>query len=64
MDDTIDSDLTTPPAADKQERLKEDCKKIADLFEGSATAMFEGRDGLIFHVEFDDAASFGSLPNT
>jgi hypothetical protein len=60
MDDTIDFDLTMPvPAADKQERIKEDCKKIADLFEASATAMFEGQDGLIFHLEFDDAAKFG-----
>lgn len=40
MDDTIDFDLTMPaPAADKEEN----CKKIADLFEASATAMFEGR---------------------
>lgn len=62
MDDTIDFDLTLPkPAEDKQERLKEDCKKIADLFEASATAMFEGQDGLIFHLEFDDAAKFGKF---
>lgn len=27
----------------------------------SATAMFEGRDGLLFHVEFDDAAKFWKL---
>ena len=60
MDNTIDFDLTMPaPAADRQERIKEDCKKIADLFEASATAMFEGQDGLIFHLEFDDAAKFG-----
>lgn len=59
MDDTIEFDLTMPlPAAGMQERLKEDCKKIADLFEASATAMFEGQDGLIFHLEFDDAAKF------
>lgn len=44
MDDTIDFDLTMPaPAADKDEQIKENCKKIADLFEASATAMFEGR---------------------
>ncbi|PYT93035.1 MAG: hypothetical protein DMG36_11925 [Acidobacteria bacterium] len=62
MDNTIDFDLTMPvPAADKQERIKEDCKKIADLFEASATAMFEGQDGLIFHLEFDDAAKFGKF---
>jgi len=62
MDDTIDFDLTMPaPAADKQERIKEDCRKIADLFEASATAMFEGRDGLIFHLEFDDVAKFGKF---
>jgi len=61
MDDTIDFDLTMPiPAADK-ERLKEDCKKIAELFEASATAMFEGQDGMIFHLEFDDAAKFGKF---
>jgi len=62
MDDTIDFDLTMPaPAADKQEQIKEDCRKIADLFEASATAMFEGQDGLIFHLEFDDAAKFGKF---
>lgn len=62
MDDTIDFDLTLPaPAPDKQEQIKEDCKKIADLFEASATAMFEGQDGLIFHLEFDDAAKFGKF---
>ena len=61
MDDTIDFDLTmSMPAADKQERLKKDCKRIADLFEASAT-MFEGQDGLIFHLEFDDAAKFGKF---
>jgi len=62
MDDTIDFDLTMPvPAADKQKQIKEDCKKIADLFEASATAMFEGQDGLILHLEFDDAAKFGKF---
>jgi len=62
MDDTIDFDLTMPvPAADQQEQIKEDCGKIADLFEASATAMFEGDDGLIFHLEFDDAAKFGKF---
>jgi len=62
MDDTIDFDLTLPvPAEDKQDLIKEDCKKIADLFEASATAMFEGQDGLIFHLEFDDAAKFGKF---
>lgn len=62
MDDTIDFDLTMPaPAGNKQEQIKEDCKKIAELFEASATAMFEGEDGLIFHLEFDDAAKFGKF---
>ena len=62
MDDSLELDLTMPlAAADKQERLKEDCKKIADLFEASATATFEGQDGLIFHVEFDDPAKFGKF---
>jgi hypothetical protein len=62
MDHTIDFDLTMPlPAEDKQERLKEDCKKIAELFEASATDMFEGQDGLIFHLEFDDAKKFGEF---
>src|SRR5947208_9429650 len=62
MDETIDFDLTMPlTTADKQEKLKEDCKKIAELFEASATAMFEGQDGLIFHLEFDDAAKFGKF---
>lgn len=62
MDDTIDFDLTMPaPAPDKQEQIKEDCKKIADLFEASSTAMLEGQDGLIFHLEFDDAAKFGKF---
>jgi hypothetical protein len=62
MDDTIDFDLTMPvPAEDKQQQIKKDCKKIADLFEASATAMFEGQDGLIFHLEFDDAAKFGKF---
>ena len=37
MDETIDFDLTMPlTTADKQEKLKEDCKKIAELFEASA----------------------------
>ena len=62
MDETIDFDLTLLlPTADKQERLKEDCKKIAELLEASATAMFEGQDGLIFHLQFDDAAKFGKF---
>lgn len=62
MDDTIDFDLTMPaPSPDKQEQIKEDCKKIADLFEASAAAMFEAQDGLIFHLEFDDAAKFGKF---
>jgi hypothetical protein len=62
MDDTIDFDLTLPvPAAEKQEQIKEDCKKIADLFEASAADMFESQDGLIFHLEFDDAAKFGKF---
>lgn len=62
MDDTIDFDLTMPvPTEDKHEQIKEDCKKIADLFEASATAMFEGQDGLIFHLEFDDAVKFGKF---
>lgn len=62
MDDTIDFDLTIPvPTEDKQEQIKEDCKKIADLFEASSTAMFEAQDGLIFHLEFDDAAKFGKF---
>lgn len=62
MDDTIDFDLTMPlPPADQQERLKEECKKIADLFEASKTATFEAQDGLIFHLEFDDAAKFGKF---
>lgn len=62
MDDTIDFDLTMPaPEPEKQEQIKEDCKKIADLFEASATAMFEGQDGLIFHLEFDDATKFGKF---
>ena len=62
MDDTIDFDLTMPvPTEEKQDQIKEDCKKIADLFEASATAMFEGEDGLIFHLEFDDAAKFGKF---
>ena len=62
MDDTIDFDLTMPvPTEDKQEQIKEDCKKIADLFEASATAMFEAKDGLIFHLEFDDATKFGKF---
>ncbi|PYT65602.1 MAG: hypothetical protein DMG39_28835 [Acidobacteria bacterium] len=60
MDDTIDFDLTMPvPPEDGQERIKEDCKKIADLFEASATALFETQDGLVFHLEFDDVAKFG-----
>lgn len=62
MDDTIDFDLTIPvPTEDKQEQIKEDCKKIADLFEASSTAMFEAQDGLVFHLEFDDAAKFGKF---
>ena len=62
MDDTIDFDLTMPlPVAEKQERLREDCKKIADLFEASASDMFESRDGLVFHLEFDDAVKFGKF---
>ena len=62
MDDTIDFDLTIPaPAPDKQEQIKKDCKKIADLFEASSTAMFEAQDGLVFHLEFDDAAKFGKF---
>lgn len=62
MDDTIDFDLTMPaPAAEKQEQIKGDCKKIADLFEASATAMFESQDGLIFHLEFDNATKFGKF---
>jgi hypothetical protein len=73
MDDTKNFDLTMPlTAEDKQERVKEDCKNIADLFEASATDMFEGQNGPIFHLEFDDAEKFekfseylrahGSLP--
>lgn len=62
MDDTIDFDLTMPlPAEDKQEQIKNDCKRIAELFEASATDMFENQDGLIFHLEFDDAAKFGEF---
>ena len=62
MDDTIDFDLTMPvPAAEKQDRLREDCKKIADLFEASASDMFESQDGLVFHLEFDDATKFGKF---
>ena len=62
MDDTIDFDLAMPvPSADKKKQIKEDCRKIADLFDASATAMFEGQDGLIFHLEFDDAAKFGKF---
>ncbi len=62
MDDIIDFDLTLPvPAEQEQERIKEECKKIAALFEASATAMFEARDGLIFHLEFDDAEKFGKF---
>lgn len=62
MDDTIDFDLTLPvPTEDEQEQIKEDCKKIADLFEASATAMFEAQDGLVFHLEFDDATKFGKF---
>jgi hypothetical protein len=62
MDDTIDFDLTMPaPAADKEAQVKEDCKKIADLFEASASDTFEGQDGLIFHLEFDDAVKFGKF---
>ena len=37
---------------------------VAEKFvsnEASATAMFEGQDGLIFHLEFDDAAKFGKF---
>jgi hypothetical protein len=59
MDDTIDFDLTMPlPPDDRQERVKEDCKKIADLFEASSTAMFETQNGLIFHLEFDEVEKF------
>jgi hypothetical protein len=62
MDDTIDFDLTIPaPAPGKQEQIREDCKKIADLFEASSTAMFEAQDGLVFHLEFDDVAKFGKF---
>jgi hypothetical protein len=62
MDDTIDFDLTLPvPAKDRQERIKEDCKRIADLFEASSTGMFETQDGLVFHLEFDDAKKFGKF---
>lgn len=49
------------PAADKQEQIKEDCKRIADLFKAIATAMFEGQDGLILHLEFDDPAKLGKF---
>lgn len=62
MDDTIDFDLTMPvPAADMEERIREDCKKIAEIFEASATDVFESQDGLIFHLEFDDPAKFGEF---
>lgn len=62
MDDTIDFDLTMPlPAEDKQEQIKKDCKKIAELFEASATEMLESQEGLIFHLEFDDATKFGKF---
>jgi hypothetical protein len=46
------------PAEDKQKRLKEHCKKIADFFQASASNMFEGQNGLIFNLEFDDAKKF------
>jgi hypothetical protein len=60
MDDTIDFDLTMPvPGENGQERIKEDCKKIADLFEASSTALFETQDGLVFHLEFDQVEKFG-----
>jgi hypothetical protein len=59
MDKTIDFDLTMPLPKGGQERIKEDCKKIADLFEASSTSMFEAQDGLVFHLEFDDVAKFG-----
>jgi len=60
MDDTIDFDLTMPmPPEDGQQRIKEDCKKIADLFEASSAALFETQDGLFSHLEFDEAAKFG-----
>jgi hypothetical protein len=56
MDYTKNFDLTMPlTAEDKQERVKEDCKNIAELFEASATDTFEGQDGAILHFEFDDA---------
>lgn len=59
MDDTMDCDLTMPVAAeDKQEKIKEDCNRIADLFEASSTATFQSQDGLVFHLEFDDAEKF------
>lgn len=62
MDDAVDFDLTMPlPTTERRERLKKDCKKIAELFEASATAMFEGQDRLIFHLEFDDAAKFAKF---
>jgi len=59
MDDTIDFDLTMPaPREDGQERIKGDCKKIADLFEASSTSLFETPDGLVFHLEFDGVEKF------
>jgi hypothetical protein len=59
LDDTIDFDLTMPvPCEDGQEKIKEDCKKIADLFEASSTSLFETQDGLIFHLEFDGVEKF------
>ncbi len=60
MDNTIDFDLTMPiPAEEGQQTIKEDCKRIADLFEASSTSLFETQDGLIFHLEFDEAEKFG-----
>lgn len=62
MDNRIDFDLTmSAPAEDKQGKIKEECEKIAEFFEASSTDTFETQDGLVFHLEFDDAEKFGKF---
>ena len=58
MDTRSNFESAMPAPEGGEERIREDCKEMADHFEASSTALFEDQEGLIFHLEFDSPEKF------
>lgn len=62
MDNKLDFNIALPGALEEEkEKVKEDCKEMAEVFEIKSSAVSEGQGNVVFHLEFNDVEKLGKF---